>query len=75
MNEGRRVVSREVLEQLALDTDPWLSCDDCFDLMDEYVERLLVDPNHVHPAMATHLEGCSACAEEARSLLDLISHR
>ena len=68
MNERRRVVTRDVLSRLTLDTQPWLSCDECFDRMDEYVERLLHEPGYTDPAMATHLTACSACAEEADSL-------
>lgn len=55
--------------QLTLDTDPWLSCDDCFRHVDEYVELVLADAAHRMPAMAAHLRGCPACAEEAETIL------
>jgi len=72
MSDRQRVVTPEVLHALTLDSEPWLSCDDCFRLMDEYVERRLGDPGYDHPAMATHLAACAACDEEARSLHDLL---
>jgi hypothetical protein len=66
----RSLGPREV-EQLTLDTEPWLSCDDCFDLVDEFVERLLAGDPAGHPAMHAHLRGCPACAEEATTLVVL----
>ena len=70
MNQRR--VSREALRAMTLDTQPWLSCDECFDRMDTYVERLIAEPDHTDVAMTTHLNACTACAEEADSLLALI---
>jgi hypothetical protein len=61
----------ELARRLTVDAEPWLSCDDCFALLDEYVERLLADPGYDAPAMRAHLRGCGACAEEAVSLLEL----
>ncbi|GAB0106846.1 hypothetical protein JMUB6875_58360 [Nocardia sp. JMUB6875] len=62
----------DLLARLLLDTSPYLSCDDCFDRLDEYVERCLAEPHHQDPAMTTHLAGCGACAEEAAALRDLL---
>jgi hypothetical protein len=72
MSDQSRIVTRDVLHSLTLDTEPWLSCDDCFDLMDEYVERRVADPAYVDPLMVTHLAACAACAEEADSLYALV---
>jgi hypothetical protein len=72
MNDPR--LTPELARRLTLDTEPWLSCDDCFALVDEYVERLLGDPHYDHPAMRAHLHGCAACAEEAVTLLELAAH-
>ena len=66
-------LSPQAARRLTLDTEPFLSCDDCFDLVDAYVETLLSDPQHDMPAMRTHLAGCAACAEEARSLVGLVA--
>jgi hypothetical protein len=60
------------VDALLVDTTPWLSCDDCFERMDLHVEALLADPGHRDEAMEHHLLGCAACADEARSLLDLL---
>jgi len=68
-----RTLTPAAVDALLQDTTPWLSCEDCFEQMDTYVEALVDDPSHHDPAMAAHLRGCPACAEEADSLLDLIS--
>jgi hypothetical protein len=57
--------------QLTLDTDPWLSCDDCFRHVDEYAETMLAGATDPMPAMTVHLRGCPACAEEAETVLVL----
>jgi hypothetical protein len=69
MSRGRRRLTPETVQRLIRDTRPWLSCDDCFHLLDQYVEALLAEPDAEQPAMQAHLAGCSACAEEAVSLL------
>ena len=60
------------VDALLQDTTPWLSCDECFERMDSHAEAVITDPAHVDEAMATHLRGCAACDEEARSLIDLL---
>lgn len=64
----------DVVTRLILDTDPWLSCDDCFRLVDTYVESLLDDAGRdlaERDAMSAHLRGCPACLEEAATVLVL----
>jgi len=69
-----RRLTPEQARALAADTEPWLSCEDCFRLMDRYVELLHDDPHSdAMPEMRVHLRGCPACAEEAESLLDLLA--
>ena len=75
MSPARPALSAQVVRRLTLDTEPYLSCDDCFDMVDGYVEALLSDPDHDLPAMRTHLAGCAACAEEARSLILLVAEQ
>ncbi|GAB3878502.1 hypothetical protein [Terrabacter terrigena] len=65
-------LSARAVDALLVDTTPWLSCDECFERMDLHVEALLADPHHRDDAMDHHLQGCAACADEARSLLDLL---
>lgn len=61
----------EAVRRFIVDAEPWLSCDDCFALADEYVDRLVADPSVEDPAMSAHLRGCGACAEETATLLEL----
>ena len=75
MTQANTPLSLQAALSLTLDTEPFLSCDDCFDLVDEYVEALLADPDHDQLAMRTHLAGCNACAEEARSLILLVAEQ
>jgi hypothetical protein len=53
---------------------PELSCEDCFDRLDRYVELELTgaDADSAIPGMQAHLEGCSACAEDRDSLRRLV---
>ena len=73
MTESTRGLSAETIASLLADTSPYLSCDDCFARIDEYVERTLTDPQHEDAAMKAHLVGCGACAEEAETLRELLS--
>ena len=72
MTSTKRPLTDDTVVRLLLDTDPYLSCDDCFAQLDRYVERLALAPAHDEPRMRTHLEGCGACAEEAETLLSLV---
>ncbi|HEX5088015.1 MAG TPA: hypothetical protein VFV89_09405 [Nocardioides sp.] len=62
-----------VVASLTADTSPYLSCDECFERVDQYVDALLLDPQHADPAMHAHLRGCAACREEAEALLELVA--
>lgn len=73
MDEPTRALSATTIARLLVDTSPYLSCDDCFDLLDAYVERQVVNPQYVDAAMAAHLAGCGACAEEAETLRELVA--
>jgi hypothetical protein len=73
MTAADRPLPTAALRLLASDPGPWLSCDDCFRLVDRYVEVLLSGGAQPTPAelaaMPAHLAGCSACAEEATTLV------
>jgi len=74
MTPRRRRLTPAAAHLLTVSTEPWLSCEDCFALMDAHVEIILADPaSTALPAMDVHLRGCAACAEEARSLLLLVA--
>jgi hypothetical protein len=51
-----------------------IGCDECFDLLDEFVELELagLDADRSIPGLQAHLEGCSACREEHDSLIALV---
>ena len=68
MTNRRLRFTPEMAQKLTVDAEPWLSCDDCFHLVDQYVESLLNGEDGM-PAMRAHLRGCSACRDEATSLL------
>ena len=53
---------------------PELTCQQCFDQLDRYVEleRGGGDADAAIPGMRAHLAGCPACDEDHRSLLALL---
>lgn len=62
----------QTLRLLLLDTQPWLSCRGCFQLVDVFVESLIAGAHIADERMLVHLSGCSACAEEAAGLQTLV---
>jgi hypothetical protein len=69
MDDEARVVKR-----LLGPTGPEISCEECFEQLDRYVELELTgaDADAAIPGMAAHLEGCPACHEDHRSLRALV---
>jgi anti-sigma factor RsiW len=55
--------------------DPEVSCEECFEQLDAYVDRDLAsgDAQQAMPALTAHLQGCPACAEEHESLRAFVS--
>ena len=53
---------------------PELTCEQCFAELDRYVELVLggEPADERIPGMRAHLQGCPACAEDYRSLRDLV---
>jgi hypothetical protein len=72
MTNRRLDLTPEMALKLTIDDEPYLSCDDCFHFVDQYVEGLLRGKEEM-PALRAHLRGCSACREEATSLLFLVA--
>jgi hypothetical protein len=67
---------RDPLVRALLGPDgPEISCEDCFEQLDRYVELELAgaDAEAAVPGMRAHLEGCPACHEDHESLLALVS--
>jgi hypothetical protein len=68
-------ITPEIAARLTFDAGSWFSCDDCFDLIDQFAEAT---PNETEnspllKALRLHLAGCPACCEEAEALLTLVS--
>ena len=64
-----------LLARLLGPSEAELSCEQCFELLDVYVEAEVsdADADARVPGMRAHLEGCPACAEEHDSLRDLLT--
>jgi len=63
------------LERLLGPTGPEVSCERCFELLDEYVELELAgdDSGASLPGLRAHLDGCPACREDHESLRALVA--
>ena len=68
MNAGER---RSLIAALLGPGEPELTCEDCFEQLDRYVDLQLagVDADDAVPGMSAHLAGCPACLEDHASLL------
>lgn len=53
---------------------PEISCEQCFEQLDRYVEATLADraPDRTVPGMRAHLTGCPACREDFDSLIAFV---
>jgi hypothetical protein len=65
----------DVLERLLGPRGHEVGCDECFELLDEYVELELAgeDADTRLPGLGAHLAGCPACREEHDALRQLAS--
>jgi anti-sigma factor RsiW len=54
---------------------PELTCEDCFEQLDRYVDLQLAgaDADRAVPGMRAHLAGCPACLEDHASLADFVA--
>jgi hypothetical protein len=59
-----------ILKRVLGPAEPEVTCEDCFDHLDVYVELELAgaDAHAAIPGLRTHLEGCPACREDYESL-------
>jgi hypothetical protein len=66
---------RELIARLLGPAGYEVSCEDCFELLDEYVDLELAgeDADARLPGMREHFQGCPACREDHESLLELAS--
>ncbi len=65
---------RELIARLLGPVGAEVTCEECFELLDEYVELELAgaDADRALPGLREHLEGCPACREDHESLRDLV---
>ena len=65
---------RELLSQLLGPSGQEVTCEECFELLDEYVELELAgeDADRRLPGLREHLQGCPACNEDHESLRDFV---
>ena len=63
------------LDQVLGPTEPEVTCEQCFDLLDQYVELELAgaDADTQLPGLRAHLAGCPACREDHASLRELVT--
>lgn len=74
MNDRPHPTETDLLKRLLGPDGPELSCEQCFEQLDRYVELELseADADAGVPGMRAHLEGCPACKEDHRSLRALV---
>lgn len=72
MNAGQH---DERIRRILGPAGPELLCEECFELIDVYVDLELSGAlaDERIPGMRAHLEGCPACSEEHAALLALAS--
>lgn len=65
-----------LLRRLLGPAGPELTCDQCFDELDRYVDLEVIHDtaraDALVPGMRAHLEGCQACREEHASMRALV---
>ena len=80
MTEGKKMDEERTpdsgpLERLLGPNEAEVSCEQCFELLDQYVELELAgaDADAELPGLRAHLRGCSACREDHESLRALVA--
>jgi hypothetical protein len=66
---------RDLLAALLGPGEPELTCEDCFELLDRYVDlqHAGADADRAVPGMRAHLRGCPACGDDYESLRALVA--
>ena len=73
--ESHQESQHDRLEQLLGPAGHEVTCDQCFELLDQYVELELAgaDADARLPGVRAHLQGCPACREDHESLRALVA--
>jgi hypothetical protein len=63
------------VDRLLGPSEPEVTCEQCFELLDQYVELELAgeDADARLPGVRPHLRGCPACREDHASLRDYVA--
>ena len=66
---------QDPLERLLGPDEPEVSCEVCFERLDEYVDLELAgaDADERIPGLRAHLAGCPACREDHESLREFVA--
>ena len=66
---------RDLIAGLLGPSRPEVSCEEGFELLDQYVDLELAgeDADARLPGMREHLQGCPACRDDHESLRDLVA--
>lgn len=74
MSDLQRSTAAAWLEPILGPPGPELTCDQCFEELDRYVELELAGANadSAVPGMGAHLAGCPACRDDRESLRALV---
>jgi hypothetical protein len=71
---GAEHFDRDLMARLLGPAQPEVSCDECFELLDQYVDLEVAgqDADARLPGMRAHFAGCPACREDHESLYALV---
>jgi hypothetical protein len=70
MADEHATLRRQLIAALLGPGEPELTCEECFEQLDRYVDLELAgaDAERAVPGMRAHLAGCPACLEDHASL-------
>lgn len=73
--QGNRTMITKLMRMISMTEEVEYSCDDVFDLIDQYTEIIArgEDAEHMMPLIKHHLDMCTDCREEYESLFSIIS--
>jgi hypothetical protein len=77
MTQGNRRDLEGLVTRLVGPAGPELTCEQCFEQLDRYVELELAGAraDEQVPGMRAHLQGCPACGEDHESLLTFVARQ
>ena len=67
--------NRDLISRVLGPAGPEVTCDECFELLDQYVDLELAgeDADARLPGIRAHLQGCPACHDDHESLRELVA--